>query len=204
MRYALSVVVVMLVGLAAQIGHAQTDCTSPTQCASAFCVDGVCCDTACDGPQEQCNLPGERGTCVSTAAHCEAARCAVQAALDQECPCSTATNHGKHVSCVAHVVNRLAKDGTVPTNCKGKIKRCAARSICGKPGTVTCQIPQLGTCDTTTGTCVEDATIVCTSDADCVIGSRCSTKHSADLCTAAGGSVGAGTSCCADCVTSTP
>src|SRR5260221_6331855 len=87
MRYALSVVVVMLVGLAAQIGHAQTDCTSPTQCASAFCVDGVCCNTACDGPLEQCNLPGERGTCVSAAAHCEAARCAVQAALDQDCPC---------------------------------------------------------------------------------------------------------------------
>src|SRR5512143_2045383 len=96
---------------------------------------------------------------------CEAARCAVQAALDTQCPCSAATNHGRHVSCVAHVVNQLSKSGTIPTNCKGKITRCAARSVCGKPGFVTCQVPQLGTCDTTTGTCVENSALPCLTDA---------------------------------------
>lgn len=43
-------------------------CTDPSQCASAFCVDGVCCDRACDGPLEQCNLPGRGGTCGEAAA----------------------------------------------------------------------------------------------------------------------------------------
>jgi hypothetical protein len=62
---------------------------------------------------------------------CEPARCAVQAALEAECPCTAASNHGRHVSCVAHVVKRLADEGTIPVNCKGKIKRCAARSVCG-------------------------------------------------------------------------
>jgi hypothetical protein len=33
-----------------------------------FCVDGVCCNTACDQPSEACNLPGQVGTCASTAA----------------------------------------------------------------------------------------------------------------------------------------
>jgi MYXO-CTERM domain-containing protein len=28
------------------------------------CVDGVCCNTACDGPNEVCNLPGREGTCL--------------------------------------------------------------------------------------------------------------------------------------------
>ena len=28
------------------------------------CVDGVCCDTPCDGPDEICNLPGREGTCL--------------------------------------------------------------------------------------------------------------------------------------------
>lgn len=135
---------------------------------------------------------------------CEAARCAVQAALDTQCPCSAATNHGRHVSCVAHVVNQLSKSGTIPTNCKGKITRCAARSICGKSGFVTCQVPQLGTCDTTTGTCVENTALLCTTDADCVLSTRCHTKHSATACTDAGGVVGAGNSCCADCVVPTP
>ena len=129
---------------------------------------------------------------------CESARCAVQAAIDQECPCTTASNHGRHVSCVAHVVNRLAKTQTVPTSCKGKITRCAARSVCGKSGFVTCQVPT-DTCDLTTGTCVGDATIVCTTNLDC--GSRCSTKRDAQHCADAGGTVGGGTSCCAACGT---
>ena len=131
---------------------------------------------------------------------CEAARCAVQTQLAQ-CPCSSdgSTNHGQYVSCVAHVVNQLAKDKTIPNNCKGKIRRCSARSTCGKPGFVTCQVPQLGTCDTTTGTCVENTALACTTDANCVIGTRCKIKRSSDLCMLAGGTVGTGTSCCAAC-----
>ncbi len=39
-------------------------CTSPAQCRSTFCVDGVCCDTACSGPLEACNFP-EPGTCAA-------------------------------------------------------------------------------------------------------------------------------------------
>lgn len=127
---------------------------------------------------------------------CEPARCAVQAALDQECPCAEATNHGRHVSCVARVVNRLSREGAIPTNCKGKIRRCAARSICGKPDFVTCHVPT-STCDLATGTCTEDATVACLTDLDC--GSRCSIKRSADLCVERGGTVGAGGTCCADC-----
>jgi hypothetical protein len=135
---------------------------------------------------------------------CEPARCAVQAEIDRRCPCDDAANHGRHVSCVAHVVNGFAKDTTIPNNCRGKIKRCAARSICGKPGAVTCQVPELGTCDTVAGTCVENPAITCTSDAQCIIGTRCKTKRTADLCMAAGGSVGAGTSCCASCLVPIP
>ncbi|HSQ01441.1 MAG TPA: hypothetical protein VL049_29825 [Candidatus Dormibacteraeota bacterium] len=143
-------------------------------------------------------------TAARAVVDCEPARCAVQAAIDTQCPCAAATNHGQHVSCVAHVVKKLSADGTIPTQCKGKITRCAARSICGKAGFVTCQIPVTGTCDTTTGTCVENATLTCVIDTDCVIGSKCKTKSSGDLCLASGGVVGAGTSCCAACVAPVP
>jgi len=37
---------------------------TPGQCLSMHCVDGVCCDTACDGPDQICNLPGREGTCL--------------------------------------------------------------------------------------------------------------------------------------------
>jgi len=45
-----------------------SSCAIPGQCSSTFCADGVCCDTACTGPLEQCDLPGQAGTCASTAA----------------------------------------------------------------------------------------------------------------------------------------
>jgi hypothetical protein len=147
------------------------------------------------------------GQAAAAPPDCETARCAAQSAL-AECPCdlgvpggtAAATNHGQYVSCVAHAVNALAKGKSIPNNCKGKIRRCAARSTCGKPGAVVCLIPQLGTCDTTAGTCVENSMLLCTTDADCVLGTRCKIKRSADLCEAKGGSVNtAATSCCADC-----
>src|SRR5689334_5382404 len=100
---------------------------------------------------------------------CEAARCAVQDAINQKCPCDAATNHGRHVSCVAHVIKQLSDAGQIPVSCKGKVQRCAARSTCGKPGTVTCTRTETGTCDTTVGTCTTgvSATGTCSSDAEC-------------------------------------
>jgi hypothetical protein len=48
-------------------------CADPSQCVTGHCADGVCCDTACDQPLEQCNLPGQVGTCANTAAAAPAA-----------------------------------------------------------------------------------------------------------------------------------
>src|SRR5438046_10683896 len=76
---------------------------------------------------------------------CEAARCSLQSSIDS-C-CSNAKNHGQFVSCVAHAVNAAARDGSIPTNCKGKVTSCAARSTCGNDGIVT----GATTCATTTG-----------------------------------------------------
>ena len=44
------------------------DCVTPGQCSSMFCVDGVCCNTACDEPLMVCNNPDNRGTCTLAAA----------------------------------------------------------------------------------------------------------------------------------------
>ena len=37
---------------------------APAECASMNCVDGVCCDSPCDEPGEQCDLPGREGECL--------------------------------------------------------------------------------------------------------------------------------------------
>jgi hypothetical protein len=39
-------------------------CTAPDECGSGFCADGVCCNVACTGTCEACNLSGATlGTC---------------------------------------------------------------------------------------------------------------------------------------------
>jgi MYXO-CTERM domain-containing protein len=48
-------------------------CEDPDDCVSGNCVDDFCCDTACNGPEQQCNLPGQEGVCSSTAAPAPAA-----------------------------------------------------------------------------------------------------------------------------------
>ncbi len=39
-------------------------CNRDCQCESGSCVDGVCCDRACEGSCEACHLPGSEGTCT--------------------------------------------------------------------------------------------------------------------------------------------
>src|SRR5215471_20698478 len=75
----------------------------------------------------------------------EAAVIAARATADATCTamgagCSNASNHGAYVSCVAGVAKSLSS-GTTPTlpkNCKGAVKKCAAHSACGKTDAVTC------------------------------------------------------------------
>ncbi len=43
---------------------AGSGCFSGSECPSGFCADGVCCDRACDGACESCNLPTISGTCA--------------------------------------------------------------------------------------------------------------------------------------------
>ncbi len=39
-------------------------CTVGAECESGFCADGVCCDTACNGQCEACNVEPNLGACV--------------------------------------------------------------------------------------------------------------------------------------------
>jgi hypothetical protein len=48
-------------------------CDDPADCISGNCVNDVCCDTACNGPEQACNIPGSVGTCSNIAAAAPAA-----------------------------------------------------------------------------------------------------------------------------------
>src|SRR5262249_60385657 len=119
------------------------------------------------------------GALVGTAgARCDdpAAAEAARASIASTCVCDASTNHGQYVSCVAHQVRQAVANG-LPTNCKGAVTRCAARSTCGKKGFATCCFASPGRC--TEGLC-QDGTTPCTDATQCPAITRCSTKSSAD------------------------
>jgi len=41
------------------------NCIVGSECASTFCVTGVCCDRACNQPNERCDLAGSSGVCTA-------------------------------------------------------------------------------------------------------------------------------------------
>ena len=42
-------------------------CETASECQSANCVDGFCCDGSCSGACESCNTPGSVGSCTAAA-----------------------------------------------------------------------------------------------------------------------------------------
>ena len=87
-------------------------------------------------PSSRCPSPT---TGVASAKTCDSATvAAARAAIDAQCSCDTASNHGAYVSCVAHAASQLAVSGALPNQCKGDVIRYAANSKCGKPRAVTC------------------------------------------------------------------
>jgi len=136
----------------------------------------------------------------------------VAAALAATCPCdgspqadSTVVpwrNHGQYVRCVVHLRNAYSKAGCIDDSLKRSLARCAARSTCGKEGTVLCCKYDLGTCSdlvpgdaTASGTCSNEGSVVCDVDADCTT-SQSSVAHNDGACLAHGGvDVGAGSAC---------
>src|ERR1041384_4719165 len=108
---------------------------------------------------------------------------AARTQVESDCTCDQTDpplfNHGQHVSCAVHIANlRASLDPSnpdfLPKSCKGVVKRCAGRSVCGKPNFVTC--------------CITNTRGV----------TRCRPKR-ATVCAAHNGVAGTCTSCCDAC-----
>src|SRR5262249_819239 len=101
-------------------------CIAATQCASGFCVDGVCCTTACDGPCEACDgtTPGECSP-VTDAPH------------GSPTPCSpyTCGESGCKTSCTS------VDDCDAPNVCDGKTKKCIPPVGPVAPSGCACSLP---------------------------------------------------------------
>jgi hypothetical protein len=82
------------------------ECTDDNQCASAQCVDGVCCEAACSGACESCNLAESPGTCSP-----------VPVGVDPDDECDGQQVCGGASSCVGKVewgVSAITENGLYP------------------------------------------------------------------------------------------
>jgi len=92
-------------------------CTSGTQCASGFCVNGVCCDTACNQGCGACNLAGKVGVCSAIASGTLCRGAAGPCDVPENCT-------GSSVSCPA---NTFVAGGTT---CRGAAGECDLAEVC--------------------------------------------------------------------------
>jgi len=99
-------------------------CTSEKDCPSGFCVDSVCCDTACDQPCAACNVMGRAGTCSPVTGPPVGGRdCGGPIPLN---PCAVPACDGKNTASCAG----FAADATrvcIPGRCEGDILVGAAK-----------------------------------------------------------------------------
>lgn len=127
-------------------------CLGANECASSFCVDGLCCASQCGDTCSACNVAGQPGTCGP-----------VPDGTDPDAECGAVSCTGFYYGFVGDVCYRKADVGAGQATCNGAAgcrsasQECSAQTSQG-PATLTCnptcQDPTPSTClNTTPGSC---------------------------------------------------
>lgn len=190
---------------AATLGIGAT-CTQANQCARGFCVDGVCCETACTSMCTTCNQTGNAGYCSPVLAGQDpkgsctqdlASTCGRDGTCDgsggcrlwpsgTECAsaaCTAGTATTARTCDGAGTCRATLSKACTPYACKGTAcaTQCSATSDCdqGSPLSITASYCSGGTClrRQNSGTC--------TSPIQCAAGLYCNTTYgcSGAVCT---------------------
>lgn len=129
-------------------------CSGPSECQSSFCVDGLCCNEACTGQCEACDVASAPGTCTPVPnlqqPHGSRTKCTGQGAA----PCGG--------SC----------DGSSRTACQYPTGSCRAQSCSGSTLTLAASCSN--------GACPAVQTQACPNDFACANGTSCATSCSTD------------------------
>jgi PKD repeat protein len=134
-------------------------CATGSQCATGFCADARCCNTACNGACEACNATGTEGTCI-----------AYPSGTDPEYECPGSSPCGG--ACTGNRSCNTQPQG-VPCNtyCSGDTfynYECNGTGSCSYDNNSSCS-PYLCTYTGYGGTCRTS----CSGNFDCVYGAIC-------------------------------
>jgi len=109
------------------------DCTRDEECESGHCADGVCCNVACDGQCEACDLPSARGVCTPVVGEPRGVRkgcdppgrgiCSIQACNGVE---------------TKECVYTKGAETLCDSICGGQVQRHCNGGVCGLPSELRC------------------------------------------------------------------
>jgi MYXO-CTERM domain-containing protein len=140
-------------------------CAGGDQCQSGSCVDGVCCNDACEGPCGTCKAPGQEGLCVPRTGQPLPGRPPCPGA-SPGAPCQERLCDGLVVaSCQGWAgSSRVCHPGACSDGKETSVARCDGKGSCGAPVERPCFPYACGE-----GACLA----TCAGDADCAEGNRC-------------------------------
>ncbi len=137
-------------------------CTKDADCELGPCIDGVCCNTKCDGTCEACDVPGSVGTCKTIAGKPHGARACATGTT-----CAEATCDGFEPKSCAKFAHAFETKCAEP-KCDGAIfsspSYCDGKGGCSAPTTASCAP---FACDS------NGCLTTCTSDASCAKSFTC-------------------------------
>lgn len=145
-----------------------TPCSAGSSCSTGHCMDNVCCNAACGGACEACNLAGQVGTCSPVAAGTDP---------DDDCAPEAVSTCGRDGLCNGSGGCRTYAAGTecaapvCSSSTASSVKKCSATGSCASSPEVACTPYR---CDSSTGTCYTS----CSSDLQCYL-YKCNTATSA-------------------------
>jgi len=161
-------------------------CTSPSQCTSGYCVDGVCCSEPCSGQCQSCSQAGSPGQCVAIKGSPIAPRaaCAGKGTCQGQC-------NGSGQECTFDNTTVCA-----PQSCSQGVR--TNKSICDGKGD--CPVQTTTAC--TDNQCTTDGTD-CSTCTDNSSATTCSGGHCGPTVDNCGNTVSCGTCATGTCVSGT-
>ncbi len=149
------------------------DCLSSAQCGSGFCVDGVCCESACTGRCFYCANPEARGKCTPGKPGTVDQR-AARGETDPTRICADggAAACAQNGRCDGAGGCQRYADGTVcrPPRCDAAGNSDTAPGTCGAGA---CRVPASGSCAPYLGCSGSQCRGSCDSDGQCAAGFVC-------------------------------
>jgi hypothetical protein len=155
-------------------------CSTATECQSAHCVDGVCCDTACTGACRSCALASAPGKCTSIPVGNTDPRglCTDMTAAS----CATNGRCDGSGACQKYKVGTLCLAESCTSNVYKPPSTCNATGQCVAPDSLPCS-PYVCNGTACFGACTADAN--CLTPNSCSPTNSCGPKNNGASCSAA-------------------